>query len=121
MYASSLEFVSFVMTDGLSASLSWYKELICDLTTRFFCQTSLCLLILCIFKKLKGLDLFQSLTFELISPKFEITRNSRVEADKAAHDFSASIASKYMLSTGMITISGINNDLPGLDRLLNNK
>jgi hypothetical protein len=40
---------------------------------------------------------FQSLASELISPKIEI--KSGVEADKAARNFSSSIASEYRLST----------------------
>ncbi|PNF42024.1 hypothetical protein B7P43_G12302 [Cryptotermes secundus] len=58
---------------------------------------------------------FQSLASELISPKLEI--NSGVEADKAARDFAASIATAYKLSTSKITLSDINNELPGLDLL----
>jgi hypothetical protein len=54
---------------------------------------------------------FQSLASELISPKVEI--NSRVEADKAARDFTASIASAYTLSTSKIALSDINNDFLG--------
>jgi hypothetical protein len=41
-----------------------------------------------------------------------------VEADKAACAFTASIASAYRLSTSKITVSELNNDLSGLDRLL---
>jgi hypothetical protein len=55
----------------------------------------------------------------LISPKVEI--NSGVEADKAARDFTASIASARRLSTSKITLLDINNNLPGLDRLLKYK
>jgi hypothetical protein len=36
----------------------------------------------------------------------------------AASAFTASIASEYRLSTSRITLSELNNDLPGLDRLL---
>jgi hypothetical protein len=53
---------------------------------------------------------FQNLASELISPKIEI--NTGVEADKAARDFTASIASAYRLSTSKITLFDINNDLP---------
>jgi hypothetical protein len=35
-----------------------------------------------------------------------------------ARDFTASIASAYRLSTRKVTLSDINTDLPGLDRLL---
>jgi len=52
----------------------------------------------------------------LISPKLKI--NSEVESDKAARDFTASIASAYKLSTYKSTLYGLNNNLPGLDRLL---
>jgi hypothetical protein len=51
-----------------------------------------------------------------MTPKIEI--NSEVEADKAARDFTASIASAYGLSTSKVALSDINNYLPGLDRLL---
>jgi hypothetical protein len=61
-------------------------------------------------------DQFQSLSSELVSPRIEI--NSGVEADKAARDFTASIASAYRLATSKVTLSVINNDIPGLDRLL---
>jgi hypothetical protein len=44
-----------------------------------------------------------------------------VEADKAARDFRASIASAYRLVTSKDTLLAINNDIPGLDRLLNHK
>jgi hypothetical protein len=57
---------------------------------------------------------FQSLASELITPKIEI--KSGVEADKAARDFTASVASASRLSTSKATLSDINNDLPGLDR-----
>jgi hypothetical protein len=42
-------------------------------------------------EKFTDWDRFQSLGSKLISPRIEI--NSGVEADKAAHDFTASIAS----------------------------
>jgi hypothetical protein len=58
----------------------------------------------------------KSLASELISPKIEI--NSGVEADKGARDFTATIVSVYRLPTSKITFFHINNDLPGLDRLL---
>jgi hypothetical protein len=64
-------------------------------------------------------NLFQSLASELISPKLEI--NSGVQADKAARDFTASVASVYRLSTRKIILSDINDDLPGRDRLLKHK
>jgi hypothetical protein len=65
------------------------------------------------------LERFQSLTSNLISPRIEI--NSGAEADKAARAFTASIASAYRLSASMITLSELNNDLPGLYRLLKYK
>jgi hypothetical protein len=64
-------------------------------------------------------DRFECLASELISPKIKI--KSGVEANKAARDFSASIASAYRLSTSKITLLDLNNDLPGLDRLLKHK
>jgi hypothetical protein len=67
-------------------------------------------------EKITDWERFHSIASNLISPRIEI--NSRVEADKAAHAFTASIASAYRLSTSKITLSELNNDLPGLDRLL---
>jgi hypothetical protein len=40
----------------------------------------------------------------------DLTRG--VEADKAAHDFRASVASAYRLSTSRVTLSDLNNALP---------
>jgi hypothetical protein len=68
-------------------------------------------------EKITDWERFYSLTSNLISPRIEI--NSGAEADKVAHVFTASIASAYLLSTSKITLSELNNDLPGLDRLLN--
>jgi hypothetical protein len=62
---------------------------------------------------------FRSLASNLISPRIEI--NSGVEADKAARTVTASIASAYRLSTSRITLTDLNSDLPGLDRLLKYK
>jgi hypothetical protein len=62
---------------------------------------------------------FQSLASELVSPQVKI--NSGVEVDKAARDFTASVASAYRLSTIKITLSDIHNDLPGLYHLLKHK
>jgi hypothetical protein len=70
-------------------------------------------------EKFTDWERFQSVASELISPKLEI--NSGVEADKAARDFTASIASAYRLSTSKITLSDMNNDIPGLDCLLKEK
>jgi hypothetical protein len=47
-------------------------------------------------EKLREWQVFQSLASELISPNIQIYFSN--EADKAAHDFSASIASAYRLS-----------------------
>jgi hypothetical protein len=49
---------------------------------------------------------FQSLVSDLISPRIEINRDE--EADKAASDFTASIALAYMLSTSKVTLSDLN-------------
>jgi hypothetical protein len=46
-------------------------------------------------EKFTNWDQFQSLASELIPPRIEI--NTGVEADKAARDFTASVASAYML------------------------
>jgi hypothetical protein len=70
-------------------------------------------------KKFTDWDRFQSLASELISPR--IKTNSGVEADKAAHDFTASIASAYRLATSKVTLSDTDNNIPGLDRLLKHK
>jgi hypothetical protein len=44
-----------------------------------------------------------------------------VEADNVECNFRASVASAYRLSTSKITLSDINNDIPGLDQLLKHK
>jgi hypothetical protein len=62
-------------------------------------------------EKFTDWDRLQSLASELISPRIEI--NSRVEAVKAACDFTASIASAYRLATIKVTLSDINNDIAG--------
>jgi hypothetical protein len=64
-------------------------------------------------------DQFQSLASELISPRIKI--NSGIEADRAACNFTTSIASEYRLATSKVTLSGINNDTPGLDLPLKHK
>jgi hypothetical protein len=56
-------------------------------------------------EKFTNWDRFQRLASELISPQIEI--KSEVEADKAAHDFTASIASAYRLPTSKVTLSDI--------------
>jgi hypothetical protein len=70
-------------------------------------------------ENLTDLDRFQSFASKLISPKVEV--NSGVETNKAARDFTASIASAYRLSTSKITLLNISNDLPRLDLLLKYK
>jgi hypothetical protein len=70
-------------------------------------------------EKFTDWEWFQSLASELISPKIEVT--SEAEADKGACDFTASISPAYRLSTSKITLLDLNNDLPGLDRLLKHK
>jgi hypothetical protein len=61
----------------------------------------------------------QSLASDSVSAKIQF--NSGVEADKAAREFAASIASAYRLSTSKITLSDLNSDLPGLVRVLKHK
>jgi hypothetical protein len=68
-------------------------------------------------QKFTDWERFPNLVSKLISPRIEI--NSRVEADKAARAFTSYIASGYVLST--IILSELNNDLPGLNRLLKYK
>jgi hypothetical protein len=70
-------------------------------------------------EKITDWDRFQRLASELISPRIEM--NVGVKADKATSDFTASVASAYRLSTSKVTISDINNDILGLDRLLKHK
>jgi hypothetical protein len=64
-------------------------------------------------------ELFQSLVSELISPRIQI--NTADEAEKAACNFAASIASAYRLLTRKITLSELNNELSELDNLLHLK
>jgi hypothetical protein len=63
-------------------------------------------------EKFTNWDRFRRLTSELISLTIEI--NSGVEADKAARYFTAFIASACMLATGKVTLSDIDNDIPGI-------
>jgi hypothetical protein len=70
-------------------------------------------------KKFTDWERFQSLASNLKSSKFEI--NSGIEADKATRHFTSSIASAYRLSTSKITLSKLNNHLPGLDQVLKYK
>jgi hypothetical protein len=53
---------------------------------------------------------FESLASELISRRIQI--NLREEADKAAREFTASIALAYRVSTSKITLSDLSKDLP---------
>jgi hypothetical protein len=56
---------------------------------------------------------FQIISSDLISPRIKI--NSEQEVDKAACDFTLSIASAYRLFTSKVTFSIINNlEIPGL-------
>jgi hypothetical protein len=59
------------------------------------------------------------LACELISPRIQF--NSKEEADKAARDFIASIASAYMILTSKITLSDFNKGIPALESLLDLK
>jgi hypothetical protein len=61
----------------------------------------------------------QSIASELISPRLEI--NTGIEANKAAHDFTASVASVYRLSIIKVALSDVNNNLPGFGGLLKQK
>jgi hypothetical protein len=70
-------------------------------------------------EKFTDWDQFQSPALELISPRIKF--NSGIEADKAACKFTASIALAYKLATSKVTLSDINNDIRGLDRLLKHK
>jgi hypothetical protein len=58
---------------------------------------------------------FKNIASELISPRLEI--NTGIQVDKVARDFTASIASTYRLLTRNVTLSDVNTDPPGLDRL----
>jgi hypothetical protein len=63
---------------------------------------------------------FQSLASDLISPLIKI--NSEEEANDVVHNFIASAALAYKLSSNKVTFSDINKqDLPGLDPLLKHK
>jgi hypothetical protein len=64
-------------------------------------------------EKFTDWERFQSVTSNIVSPRVEI--NSVVETDKEARAFTVSIASACRLSTSKITLSELNNDLPGLD------
>jgi hypothetical protein len=66
-------------------------------------------------EKLTNYERFQNIVSEFISPRQEI--NTGTEADKAARDFTASIAAAHRLSTRKVALSDVNSELPGLDRL----
>jgi hypothetical protein len=70
-------------------------------------------------EKLTDWKQFQNIASELLSPRLET--NTGIEADKAARDFTSSIASAYRLSTRKVTLSVLNTDFPGLDQLLKQK
>jgi hypothetical protein len=57
---------------------------------------------------------FQSLASELISPRIQI--NFEKEADKAARDFTVSIASAYWLSTSKTTFSNLIKETAAISR-----
>jgi hypothetical protein len=68
-------------------------------------------------EKLTDWELLQSFASELISPNIQI--HSSNEADKAARDFAASIASAYRLSTRKkTTVLDRKYEIPRLDHLL---
>jgi hypothetical protein len=70
-------------------------------------------------EKFTDWERFQSIASELISPRHKI--NSREEADSAANNFTASIASAYRLTTYKITLSDLHNDIPRLNRIIKEK
>jgi hypothetical protein len=61
-------------------------------------------------------SIHRSLASDLISPRIQI--DTADDAEGAACNFAASIASAYRLWSCKITLSEINNKLPELDRLL---
>jgi hypothetical protein len=68
------------------------------------------------FEKLRDWKLFQSVASELISSNIDIRFSN--EAHKAALDFSASVASAYMIPTRKTTILDRNYVMHGLGYLL---
>jgi hypothetical protein len=56
-------------------------------------------------EKFTDWERFQSLASDIVSPRIQI--NSGVEADKAARDFTASVASAYRLATCKATLSDL--------------
>jgi hypothetical protein len=69
--------------------------------------------------KITDWERFQSLAFELISPRIKI--NLGKDGDKAAGNFIGPITSAYSISTCKITLSDFHKQLPGLESLLKNK
>jgi hypothetical protein len=59
---------------------------------------------------------FRGLVSDLISPRIQI--DTADNADRAACNFAASVASAYRLSTRKVILSELNNELPELDRVL---
>jgi hypothetical protein len=70
-------------------------------------------------EKLTDWELFQSLASELVSPNIQI--HSSNEANKAACDSAASIASAYRISTRKTSILDRKYEIPQLDHLLKHK
>jgi hypothetical protein len=70
-------------------------------------------------EKFTDWERFQNLAANLILPRVEI--NSVVEADKAALDLTASIASAYRLSTSKVKLPELYSHIPGLVRQLKHK
>jgi hypothetical protein len=70
-------------------------------------------------EKFTDWEQFLSVAPELISPRIQV--NLGEEADKVAHNFTASIASAYRLSTSRITLPDLNKGLHSLESLLNCK
>jgi len=70
-------------------------------------------------EKFTDWEWFHSLASDLISPRIQI--NSGEEADKAAHDLTASVTSACRLSTRKLTLLDQNNNLPSLHQLQKQK
>jgi hypothetical protein len=70
-------------------------------------------------EKLTDWELFQSLASGLVSPNIQI--HSSNEADKAACDSAASVASAYRILTRTTTVLDRKYEIPCLGRLLNMK
>jgi len=58
---------------------------------------------------------FRSLASDVIPFRFK--SDSVAEAEKAASAFTTSVATAYKFSTCKLTLSDVNNELPGLDHL----